>query len=82
MVFYNKDKDGPMKQYTIVTQIIGYVPTDTSEHDNRVNEFNSEHTVFFNQSNSIMTGDILTLVTVCLYADGPEQPTTTKKGVV
>lgn len=68
MAYHDTKVHGPMKQHTIVTTVHGSLGIE--EHDKKVNVFNTEHTVFFNQSNSFRDKDGLVLITVCLYADG------------
>jgi len=71
MAYHDTKVHGPMKQKTIITFCGPDTKIGSEEaHDKKVNTFNTEHTVFFNQSNSFRDKDGIILVTVCLYADG------------
>lgn len=67
MAYHDRKLMGPMQQKTIVTKGLD----NAKEHDAKVDKFNAEHEVFFNQvSNMVVTvgaGSIVLWVTVCLY---------------
>jgi hypothetical protein len=75
MAFHDRSKDGAMRQQTIVTVV--KTIEDISRHDEKVNKFNEENNVFFNQANSHDKGEEkglgMRLVTVCLYANGAKK---------
>jgi ribosomal protein L14 len=70
--FYDRAICGAMKQHTIVTVV--RTAEDVQRHDDKVNKFNEENNVFFNQSSSHDKSEEkglgLRLVTTCLYANG------------
>jgi hypothetical protein len=75
MAYHETKINGPMRQCTIVTVV--RVPEDIARHDEKVNKFNEENTVFYNQANSHDKGEEkgigIRLVTTCLYANGAKK---------
>jgi hypothetical protein len=70
MAYHNSDVNGPIQQHTIITEGV----EKSVEHDKKVDQFNSEHTVFFNQSTPQAlswgtSGCKFYFITTCLYAD-------------
>ena len=73
MGYHDRNKDGTMKQHSITTVMGGDwkdIEVQEAEHDAKVNQFNSEHVVFFNTTYEIEFYNKIKKTTICLYADG------------
>lgn len=68
MAFHDRNKDGVMRQETIIT-VLTEGATTQQDHDLKVNMFNEKHVVFYNASSACVVDGKLTLITTCLYAD-------------
>ena len=82
-MFHDPKVHGPMKLKLIVTKENDDLVTIHHKgrtmfeiHEDKVNQFNSEHLVFFNQDTKMIVSpeEYARIVTPVLYADGPESP--------